>query len=83
MSLSLPTYATLSTKHYPGRHRHALRGDGATAGMSFESVLGEVRDRVVPDDDERAALESVVEDLTGRAEAAIEEIGRASCRERV
>ncbi|PSQ41537.1 CCA tRNA nucleotidyltransferase [Halobacteriales archaeon SW_5_68_122] len=39
--------------------------------MSFESVLGEVRDRVVPGDDERAALESVVEDLTGRAEAAI------------
>ena len=42
--------------------------------MSFESVVGEVRSRVVPDDDERAALESVVEDLTDRAEAAIEDL---------
>ena len=42
--------------------------------MSLEAVLETVRDRVVPDDDERAALESVVEDLTGRAEAAIEDL---------
>ena len=42
--------------------------------MSFESVVGEVRDRVVPDEAERAALESVVEDLTDRAEAAIEDL---------
>jgi tRNA nucleotidyltransferase (CCA-adding enzyme) len=42
--------------------------------MSLEAVLETVRDRVVPDDDERAALESVVEDLTDRAEAAIEDL---------
>jgi tRNA nucleotidyltransferase (CCA-adding enzyme) len=42
--------------------------------MSLEAVLETVRDRVVPDDDERAALESAVEDLTDRAEAAIEDL---------
>ena len=63
-----------ATKHYPGRHRHALRGDDATAGMSLEAVLEPVRDRVVPDEAERAALESVVAELTDRAEAAIEEL---------
>ncbi len=42
--------------------------------MSFESVVGEVRARVVPDDDERAALEAVVEELTARAEAAIADL---------
>jgi len=42
--------------------------------MSLEAVLETVRGRVVPDDDERAALESVVEDLTDRAEAAIEDL---------
>jgi tRNA nucleotidyltransferase (CCA-adding enzyme) len=42
--------------------------------MSLEAVLETVRARVVPDDDERAALESVVEDLTGRAEAAIDDL---------
>jgi tRNA nucleotidyltransferase (CCA-adding enzyme) len=40
--------------------------------MSFESVLAEVRDRVVPDDDEREKLEAVVTELSDRAEAAIE-----------
>ncbi|MFT4882806.1 MAG: tRNA nucleotidyltransferase (CCA-adding enzyme) [Natronomonas sp.] len=42
--------------------------------MSFESVVEEVRDRVVPDDEERAELETVVSELTDRAEAAIEEV---------
>ncbi|MEF8807366.1 CCA tRNA nucleotidyltransferase [Natronomonas sp.] len=42
--------------------------------MSFESVLAEVRDRVVPDDNEREQLEAVVSELTDRAEAAIEEV---------
>jgi tRNA nucleotidyltransferase (CCA-adding enzyme) len=42
--------------------------------MSFESVLAEVRDRVVPDDDEREQLEAVVSELSDRAEAAIEEV---------
>ncbi|WP_336136644.1 CCA tRNA nucleotidyltransferase [Natronomonas amylolytica] len=42
--------------------------------MSFESVLAEVRDRVVPDDDEREQLEAVVAELSDRAEAAIEEL---------
>jgi tRNA nucleotidyltransferase (CCA-adding enzyme) len=40
--------------------------------MSFESVVEAVRDRVVPDASERRELESVVEDLTERATAAIE-----------
>jgi tRNA nucleotidyltransferase (CCA-adding enzyme) len=40
--------------------------------MSFESVLATVRERVVPDDDERERLEAVVAELTDRAEAAIE-----------
>ena len=42
--------------------------------MSLEAVLETVRGRVVPDDDERAALESAVENLTDRAEAAIEDL---------
>ncbi|PSP49177.1 CCA tRNA nucleotidyltransferase [Halobacteriales archaeon QH_7_69_31] len=42
--------------------------------MSFEAVVEEVRGRVVPDDDERAALESVVEELSARAEAAVAEL---------
>ena len=41
--------------------------------MSFESVVSEVRNRVVPDDDEREALESVVAELSARAESAIAE----------
>ncbi len=40
--------------------------------MSFESVVDEVQRRVVPDDAERRALESAVEELTDRATAAIE-----------
>ena len=39
--------------------------------MSFESVVGEVRGRVVPEASEVAALDSAVEALTERAEAAI------------
>ena len=39
--------------------------------MSFESVVEEVRDRVVPEEPEREALESAVEGLTERATAAI------------
>jgi tRNA nucleotidyltransferase (CCA-adding enzyme) len=42
--------------------------------MSFESVVSEVRNRVVPDDDEREALEAVVAALTARAEAALGEL---------
>ncbi len=42
--------------------------------MSFESVVAAVRDRVVPGDEERAALESVVSALTDRAEAAIADL---------
>ncbi|PSQ35663.1 CCA tRNA nucleotidyltransferase [Halobacteriales archaeon QS_9_70_65] len=42
--------------------------------MSLEAVLETVRDRVVPDDGERAALESVVENLTDRADVAIEDL---------
>ena len=40
--------------------------------MSFESVVDGVRDRVVPDEDELRALEAAVEELTDRAETAIE-----------
>ncbi|MFO7926964.1 MAG: CCA tRNA nucleotidyltransferase [Halobacteriota archaeon] len=40
--------------------------------MSFESVVGEIRDRVVPDESEVEALESAVEALTERARSAIE-----------
>jgi tRNA nucleotidyltransferase (CCA-adding enzyme) len=39
--------------------------------MSFEAVVDEVRARVVPDDDERTALEAVVADLTARAGTAV------------
>jgi tRNA nucleotidyltransferase (CCA-adding enzyme) len=42
--------------------------------MTFESVVSEVRDRVVPQAEEREALERVVADLTARAEAAIEDL---------
>jgi tRNA nucleotidyltransferase (CCA-adding enzyme) len=42
--------------------------------MPFESVVDEVRDRVVPDAAERRELESVIEDLAGRATAAIDEL---------
>ncbi|PSP44606.1 tRNA CCA-pyrophosphorylase, partial [Halobacteriales archaeon QH_10_70_21] len=42
--------------------------------MSLEAVLEAVRGRVVPDDDEREALEAVVAALTARAEAAIAEL---------
>ncbi|QLD85699.1 CCA tRNA nucleotidyltransferase [Natronomonas halophila] len=42
--------------------------------MSFESVVEAVRDRVVPDDEEREQLEAVVAELTDRAEAAIAEL---------
>ncbi len=42
--------------------------------MSFESVVDEVRRRVVPDDAETRALESAVEELTDRATAAIAEL---------
>ena len=42
--------------------------------MSFESVVSEVRNRVVPDDDEREVLEAVVAALAARAEAALEEL---------
>ncbi|QLD89469.1 CCA tRNA nucleotidyltransferase [Natronomonas salina] len=42
--------------------------------MSFESVEKEVRDRVVPDPAEVADLESVVADLTDRAEAAVADL---------
>jgi tRNA nucleotidyltransferase (CCA-adding enzyme) len=40
--------------------------------MSFESVLGDVRDRVVPDESEVRDLEAAIEALTTRANAAIE-----------
>ncbi len=42
--------------------------------MSFESVVDEVRRRVVPDDAETRALESAVEELTERAASAIESL---------
>ncbi|WP_254839619.1 CCA tRNA nucleotidyltransferase [Natronomonas marina] len=42
--------------------------------MSLESVVVEVRGRVVPDEAEREALESVVEELSARAEAAIADL---------
>ena len=42
--------------------------------MSFESVVERVRDRVVPGDEEVADLESVVADLTDRAEAAVADL---------
>ncbi|MFQ3320310.1 MAG: tRNA nucleotidyltransferase (CCA-adding enzyme) [Natronomonas sp.] len=42
--------------------------------MSFESVVREVRDRVVPEESEEADLEAVVDDLTARAEAAIDDL---------
>jgi tRNA nucleotidyltransferase (CCA-adding enzyme) len=42
--------------------------------MTFESVVAEVRDRVVPDEAEIEALESAVDDLTARAETAIEDL---------
>ncbi len=40
--------------------------------MSFESVVEEIRDRVVPSEAEVRTLESAVEELTARADAAIE-----------
>ena len=43
-------------------------------GKNVESVVSEVRDRVVPRPEEREALERVVADLTARAEAAIEDL---------
>lgn len=42
--------------------------------MSFESVVSEVRSRVVPNETELRALEIVVDDLTARANAAIGEL---------
>lgn len=42
--------------------------------MGREDVLDRVRERVVPDDAERAELEAVVEDLLARAERAIAEL---------
>ena len=42
--------------------------------MTFESVVAEIRDRVVPQTEEREALEAVIADLTERAEAAIDEL---------
>ncbi len=42
--------------------------------MSFVSVVSTVADRVVPDESERATLESVVADLLERAETAIADL---------
>lgn len=42
--------------------------------MSFESVVADVRSRVVPNEDEVAELEAAIADLTERAAAAIEEL---------
>ena len=42
--------------------------------MSFESVVGEIRDRVVPETSEVESLEAAVEALTERAEAAIADL---------
>ncbi len=42
--------------------------------MSFESVVDDVRERVVPDEAEVEALEATVEDLTERARAAIAQL---------
>ena len=42
--------------------------------MSFESVVDEVRDRVVPDGSEVEALQSAVDALTERADAAIADL---------
>jgi tRNA nucleotidyltransferase (CCA-adding enzyme) len=56
------------------RHRHVLKSDAETEDMSFESVVGEIRDRVVPEASEVESLESAVEALTERAEAAISDI---------
>ena len=39
-----------------------------------DTVVERVRERVEPDDDERARLESVVEELTARAEAAVADL---------
>jgi tRNA nucleotidyltransferase (CCA-adding enzyme) len=42
--------------------------------MHLEDVVAAVRDRVDPDDDERAQLVAAVEELTARAEAAVAEL---------
>jgi tRNA nucleotidyltransferase (CCA-adding enzyme) len=42
--------------------------------MSFESVVDEVRERVVPEPPEVRALEAAIDELTDRAAAAIEEL---------
>ncbi len=42
--------------------------------MSFESVVSEVRSQVVPNETELRALEIVVDDLTARANAAVDEL---------
>jgi tRNA nucleotidyltransferase (CCA-adding enzyme) len=42
--------------------------------MSFESVVSEVRDRVVPDESEVADIEAVIADLTDRVAATIDEL---------
>jgi tRNA nucleotidyltransferase (CCA-adding enzyme) len=42
--------------------------------MSLESVVDDVRERVVPDESERRALRAAVGELTDRAEAAIDEL---------
>jgi tRNA nucleotidyltransferase (CCA-adding enzyme) len=43
--------------------------------MSFEAVVASVRERVTPDPEERAALESTATDLVDRAEAVLAERG--------
>ena len=43
-------------------------------GEEFEDVVEQVRERVEPGDEERAALESAVEGLVSRAEAAAEDL---------
>jgi len=43
-------------------------------GEEFEAVVEQVRERVEPGDDERVALESAVEGLVSRAEAAAEDL---------
>ncbi|MFC7229133.1 CCA tRNA nucleotidyltransferase [Salinirubellus salinus] len=42
---------------------------------AFDAVVRAVHDRVTPDAEERARLESVAAELTARAEAAVEDIG--------
>jgi tRNA nucleotidyltransferase (CCA-adding enzyme) len=49
-------------------------GDGGDGGDAFDRVVARVRERVVPDATERAAMEAAADEVVGRAEAAVADL---------